>query len=247
MPFPSNPTNLQQATVNNVIYVYNSTKAAWNKLATTAGTITANSLVLNSNVQATSTTTGTMQVTGGISINTGNLFISGSAGNAITVTGNIIPNANLSITNNLGSDTRWWNNFYGVSTQARYADLAENYQADDQYHPGTVLIFGGKNEVTISTITHDTAVAGVVSTNPAHLMNSALNGTNVVPLALQGRVPCLVKGPVKKGTLLVTSSNPGVAESCQDNLYRPGSIIGKSLEIIVDDSIKLIEIVVGRV
>ena len=222
MPFPSSPTNLQQATVNNVIYVYNSTKAAWNKLSTVGSTLTANAIVLNSNTQATSTTTGAVQVTGGVGINNGSLYIGGSTGIAIVATGNIIPSANLTSTNNLGSDTRWWNNFYGVSTQARYADLAENYQADNNYKPGTVLVFGGNHEVTVTTVSHDTSVAGVVSTNPAHLMNSSLTGVNVVPLALQGRVPCQVKGPVNKGTLLVTSDILGVAESCQDDQYRPG-------------------------
>jgi hypothetical protein len=244
MPFPSNPTNNQIATVNNTIYVYNSTKTAWNK---SVSTITANALVLNSNTQATSTTTGALQLTGGMSIATGNLFIGGSAGNAITVTGNIIPNANLAITNNLGSDTRWWNNFYGVSTQARYADLAENYQADNSYEPGTVLVFGGAYEVTLSNKSHDTTVAGVVSKNPAHLMNSALKGENVVALALQGRVPCYVQGPVSKGSLIVSSTTPGIAEACNDLLYRPGCVIGKSLETISDSSIKSIEVVVGRV
>jgi hypothetical protein len=247
MPFPSSPTNLQQATVNNVIYVYNSTKAAWNKLSTVSSTLTANAIVLNSNTQAFSTTTGAVQVTGGVGINTGNLHIGGSAGVAIVATGNILPSANLISTNNLGSDTRWWNNFYGVSTQARYADLAENYQADNNYEPGTVLIFGGSHEVTISTLSHDISVAGVVSTNPAHLMNSALKGNNVIPLALQGRVPCQVRGPVKKGTLLVTSNIAGVAEACKDTLYKPGCVIGKSLAEILDNSIQLIEIVVGRV
>jgi hypothetical protein len=244
MPFPSNPINNQVATVNNQIYIYSSSKTAWNKAVST---ITANTLVLNSNAQAISTVTGALQITGGASINTGNLFIGGSGGRAITVTGNIVPSANLTITNNLGSDTLWWNNFYGVSTQARYADLAENYQADENYDSGTILIFGGVNEVTISTRSHDISIAGVVSQNPAHLMNSALRGPNVVPLALQGRVPCKVRGPVSKGTLLVSSDLPGVAEACQESKYRPGCVIGKSLEEINDCVVKIIEVVVGRV
>lgn len=158
--------------------------------------------------------------------------------------GNIIPAANL--TYNLGSTTAWWGTFYGVSTQARYADLAEKYTADVEYPPGTVLVFGGTCEITISTKSHDSAIAGVVSTNPAHLMNGALTGVNVVPLALQGRVPCLVKGPVRKGTLLVSSDFPGVAQALVDNLYKPGCIIGKSLGTIADDSVQTIEVVVGR-
>ena len=107
--------------------------------------------------------------------------------------GNIIPSANL--TYNIGSNTAWWGTFYGVSTQAKYADLAENYQADADYTPGTVLVFGGECEVTTTTVTHDTAVAGVVSTHPAYLMNAESGNVSV---ALTGRVPCQVQGPVNK-------------------------------------------------
>jgi hypothetical protein len=244
MAFPSNPTNLQVATVNNVIYVYNSTKTAWNKLSTVASTITANALVLNSNTQSTSTTTGALVVTGGAALNTGNLYIGGSGGRAITHTGDIVPSANLLY--DLGSTTAWYDVYYGKSTQALYADLAENYQADSNYESGTVLIFGGKYEVTLSTVSHDTAVAGVVSEKPAHLMNSSLNGTNVVPLALQGRVPCKVKGPVNKGTVLVSSDIPGVAQAVNLSMFKPGCVIGKSLENIESQDIKMIEVVVGR-
>lgn len=161
--------------------------------------------------------------------------------NAITVRGNILPSANL--TYNIGSTTAWFNTFYGISTQAQYADLAENYLADAEYQAGTVLIFGGVNEVTTTQISHDTAVAGIVSTNPAYLMNA--NSGNI-SVALTGRVPCLVQGPVNKGTVLVTSAIPGVATALDNVLYRPGCVVGKSLEIIPDDSVCKIEVVVGR-
>lgn len=190
-------------------------------------------LVITSTTAATSATTGALVVSGG----------AGFAANVFT-SGWIIPTSNVS--QNLGTTTNWWNVFYGVSTQARYADLAENYQADAHYEPGTVLCFGGEKELTISTSSHDVAVAGVVSTNPAHLMNGALNGKNVVALALQGRVPCQVKGPVDKGTVLVTSDVAGVAQALNKSLYQPGCIIGKCLESILDDSVEIIEVVVGR-
>ena len=103
----------------------------------TTGAFSSN-LVCEGNVISSNTVTGSFVVRGGVGIG-GNVHIAGSAGRAITVTGNIVPSANLVSTNNLGSDTLWWNNFYGVSTQARYADLAENYQADAAYEPGTVL------------------------------------------------------------------------------------------------------------
>jgi hypothetical protein len=193
------------------------------------------------NTQAISTTSGALQVTGGVSITTGNLFIGGSAGNAITVTGNIIPSANLATTNNLGSDTRWWNNFYGVSTQARYADLAENYQADANYEPGTVVEFGGSAEVTLAE-DGTRRVAGVVSTNPAHLMNTGLRGENVVPVALQGRTPCKVRGKISKGDMLVSA---GAGYARPENSPQIGTVIGKAL-VDFDGIEGVIEVVVGR-
>ena len=133
--------------------------------------------------------------------------------------------------------------FVGTATQAIYADLAENYQADDTYEPGTVLVFGGSAEVTATNKTHDTRVAGVVSTNPAYLMNKDSGNTS---LGLTGRLPCLVKGPVDKGTLLVTSATPGVAQALNDAYYKPGCVIGKSMNTLTDSSIELIEVAVGR-
>jgi len=192
------------------------------------------------NTQATSTTTGALQIDGGAAIG-GNLFIGGSAGRAITVTGNIVPSANLVATNNLGSDTLWWNNFYGVSTQARYADLAENYQADDQYEPGTVLEFGGAAEVTIAE-DGSRRIAGVVSTNPAHLMNTGLQGANVVPIALQGRAPCKVRGKISKGDMLI-SAGSGYARP--ESNPQIGTVIGKAL-VDFDGVEGIIEVVVGR-
>ena len=133
--------------------------------------------------------------------------------------------------------------FVGTATEALYADLAENYQADDTYEPGTVLVFGGSAEVTATNKTHDTRVAGVVSTNPAYLMNKDSGNTS---LGLTGRLPCLVKGPVDKGTLLVTSATPGVAQALNDAYYKPGCVIGKSMNTITNSSVELIEIAVGR-
>ena len=193
------------------------------------------------NTQATSTTTGALLVDGGVSIATGNLYIGGSGGRAIIAAGNIIPSANVGATNNIGSDTAWWNNFYGVATQARYADLAENYQADAAYEPGTVLEFGGSAELTLAE-DGTKRVAGVVSTNPAHLMNGMLRGPNVVPLALQGRTPCKVRGIINKGDMLISGGN-GFARP--DNNPQMGTVIGKALEDF--NGIEgVIEVVVGR-
>ena len=186
------------------------------------------------NTVSTSSTTGALQVSGGVGI----------AGNVFTA-GWIVPTANT--TQNLGTTSNYWNNIYGItfvgtSTSAKYADLAENYASDADYPPGTVLIFGGEKEVTVTATSHDARVAGVVSTNPAYLMNSEAIGVSV---ALTGRVPCRVQGPVGKGTVLVASTTPGVAQAIDNQKFIPGCVLGKALESINTDSIETIEVVVG--
>jgi hypothetical protein len=134
--------------------------------------------------------------------------------------------------------------FRGTATESYYADLAENYLGDAAYEPGTVVVFGGDAEVTVCTAKGQTSVAGVVSTNPAHLMNSELTGEHVVALALQGRVPCKVIGSVKKGDMLVSSAVPGYA--IVNNTPGVGTVIGKALEDKLDGDRGVIEIVVGK-
>jgi len=218
-------------------------------------------------VSVTSTITGgNLTVTTG-NITGGNLIISGAiqdsgqldiqttAGNAnivltpngtgnVNISANIMPTANA--TANIGSATSSFNTVFAKATSAQYADLAENYLADAAYTPGTVVEFGGNNEVTVSTVDHSTAVAGIVSTDPAYLMNSHLQGIYTVAVALIGRVPCLVQGPVKKGSVLVTGTVPGTAMAIDNLKFKPGCVVGKSMEIIDSVDVKIIEVAVGR-
>jgi hypothetical protein len=116
-----------------------------------------------------------------------------------------------------------------VASSALYADLAERYEADAVYDPGTVLVVGGDNEVTVTAIYADTRVAGIVSKNPAYMMNSEAGTNETHPyIALKGRVSCKVIGPIKKGDLLVTSAHPGYA--CVGQNVFSGAVIGKALE-----------------
>ena len=146
----------------------------------------------------------------------------------------------------LGIGSRKWttvyaNTFSGVATSAQYADLAENYLADTEYSAGTVLEFGGEFEVTVAE-DETRRVAGVVTTNPAYLMNSECKGEFVTAIALQGRVPCKVRGNIRKGDMLVSGGN-GFARPTQDP--KIGTIIGKALEDFNGIS-GIIEVAVGR-
>jgi hypothetical protein len=131
----------------------------------------------------------------------------------------------------------------GSSLQATYSDLAEWYSADAEYTPGTVLVFGGDAEVTTTTTMNDTRCAGVVTTDPAYIMNSELTGTRAC-LALAGRVPCKVVGRVKKGDILTTSATPGYAVRASTPTL--GAIVGKALEDKDYGEAGVIEIAVGR-
>ena len=131
--------------------------------------------------------------------------------------------------------------FNGVATSAQYADLAENYVADAEYPPGTVLEFGGEFEVTLAQ-DRTNRVAGVITTNPAYLMNSNCQGTYVAAVALQGRTPCKIRGRVRKGDMLISGGN-GFARTTQTP--QMGTVIGKALGDF--DGIEgLIEVAVGR-
>jgi hypothetical protein len=132
---------------------------------------------------------------------------------------------------------------FAKATSAQYADLAEKYLADADYAPGTVISFGGSAEVTISTQDHDPLVAGVVSTDPAYCMNSGLTGDHVITLALAGRVPCQVQGPVVAGAMMVSAGN-GLARAEANPAM--GTVIGKAVQSFNGD-VGTIEIVVGRV
>jgi hypothetical protein len=88
--------------------------------------------------------------------------------------------------------------------QATYsADLAEYYEGDKEYEVGTVLVFGGDKEVTLTNVQGDNRVAGVVSNTAAFAMYEGCPGLKNL-VALQGRVPCKVEGKIRKVEMLVT-------------------------------------------
>jgi hypothetical protein len=159
-----------------------------------------------------------------------------------TVTLNNIVNGGANATGNIGSSTTYFNTVFAKATSAQYADLAEHYSTDAEYEPGTVVMFGGDKEVTICAEDMSRRIAGVVSTNPAYIMNAGILETSVA-VALQGRVPTKVKGPVRKGDMMV-SAGDGYARA--EDAPVLGSVIGKALENF-DGDLGVIEVVVGRI
>ena len=167
-----------------------------------------------------------------------------TAGSTITViTGGSVTTTTISsgATATAGTITGNWSLAAGSKLNATYADLAEHYVADAHYEAGTVLEFGGANEVTLAADATN-KVAGIVSTNPAYVMNSMCAGEYIIQLALQGRVPCKVRGSIRKGDMLV-SAGDGFARPTTTPLI--GTVIGKSLENF-DGTSGVIEVAVGR-
>lgn len=153
---------------------------------------------------------------------------------------NIVPDANT--TYDIGTNLKQYNLIYAKATSAQYADLAEKYETDSNYDVGTVVVFGGEKEVTQSTISNDTRVCGVISEDPAYLMNSGSEGQAV---ALVGKVKCKVHGVVAKGDLLTTcGTHPGCAQKAISPVL--GSVVGKAMESKDDAGESVILISVGR-
>jgi hypothetical protein len=190
-------------------------------------------------------TVGNLMTTNGIFWSNGSTYSSGAGGVSFTnIASNVTPSANL--TYNLGSTTAWWNNVYGVAIQAKYADLAENYTSVHHYSPGTVVAWNTSDlideELMMAQTSHTPYVAGVISTNPAYLMNSAVPG---LPLALSGRVQCKTLGPITKGDRLAVVA-PGTAGRLDPQLYQPGCVIGYALASVPDGELATIEVVIMK-
>jgi hypothetical protein len=168
-------------------------------------------------------------------------FSANIANGYFTAGGIVTTNISAGANTTAGSLTGNWTLTSGSRLQATYADLAEYYEADVKYEPGTVLEFGGEKEVTLAE--DGTArVAGVVSTDPAYVMNMKCKGEHIVALALQGRVPTKVRGTINKGDMMVSGGNGFARPSSAPHV---GTVIGKALENF-DGVEGIIEVAVGR-
>ena len=135
--------------------------------------------------------------------------------------------------------------FRGIATSAEYADLAERYEADAEYTPGTIVKIDGTKEITQTTEANDVKVFGVVSTAPGFEMNAAAGTDATHPfVALAGRVPCKVIGKIGKGDRVVSSGTDGVGMVAPDD-YSWKTVVGRALEEKTTDEVGTIEVVVG--
>jgi hypothetical protein len=226
-------------TTNGTLRVHNGITAGGSNIATVAY-VTAQISALS----ADSISNGTSNVK--VLSSGGNVAISVGGSGIVSFDSSGILNNQANGVGNIGNSTGYFNTVFANATSAQYADVAEKYVADDNYVPGTVLEIGGSAEVTATTAIASTCIAGVVSTNPAFIMNSGETAKNTVELALLGRIPCRVVGKINRGDLLCSSSITGVATGLPAELYQPGCVIGKALENYNSDQVGTIEILVGR-
>ena len=159
-----------------------------------------------------------------------------------SATGDLAPKSGTNLTFDSANGNLTTTTFTGTATAAQYADLAEMYASNGDIEPGTVVCFIGDAKVGVCDIPACKTVAGIVSTDPAHLMNSTQEG---VALAIAGRVPCKVIGPVDAGDMMI-SAGGGRAKAFDADVGQPamGTVIGKAIESHVgdDDTTGVIEV-----
>ena len=195
------------------------------------GTVTATAFAGNLTGNVVGNVTGTASL---------DLPLAGGTMTGTLISNNIRPEDDA--TYDIGTTDKGYNTVFAKATSAQYADLAEKYETDSNYEVGTVVVFGGEKEVTQSTISNDTRVAGVISEDPAYLMNDKSEGQAI---ALVGKVKCKVHGVVAKGDLLTTcGTHPGCAQKASTPVL--GSVVGKAMENKTDAGESVILISVGR-
>ena len=200
-----------------------------------SGNATAGNVYANSGTIGATLLTGTLTTVAQSNITSVGTLSSLTVSGALTTT-QITAGANTTAGNITGN----WTLTAGSRLESTYADLAEYYEADVTYEPGTVLMFGGDKEVTLAD-DGTSKVAGVVSTNPAYVMNATCPGL-LTAVALQGRIPCKVRGKISKGDMLISGGN-GFARPNQ--FPAMGTVIGKALQDF-DGYEGVIEVAVGR-
>lgn len=126
------------------------------------------------------------------------------------------------------------NLFQGVATTARYADLAEKYTTPGSLSTGTVVAVCDHPDHEVCAASASMIIIGVVSENPAYLMNSESEGQAI---GLKGRLPVRVEGPVKKGQA-VYASKDGVCTTLKNS-----ALVGVALETNDNSNEKLVECV----
>lgn len=187
-----------------------------------------------------------------------NFILDGTGTSRIDSTpiGTLVPDVgfftNLQASNFTVTGTATFTGATVVGLNSYYADVAEYYEADVDYPPGTVVKIGGDKEITATEYDGDEDVFGIISSEPAMVMNRPENPDVGIylPVVLVGRAPCRVVGPIRKGERLVATGG-GLAMSV--NLYEstygdlPPVVLARSLVTDASETERLVEVAVVTV
>ena len=166
---------------------------------------------------------------------------------AVTTLSNLAPLVDNAT--NIGSATKRYKDIYavtfnGTATAARYADVAERYHSDYTYPVGTLVQIGGPYEITQENDDLSEHVLGVISSNPAYLMNSEAGDHQSHPaVAMVGRTPVRVIGRAVKGDRLV-SAGKGCARRAAPGEATHFNVVGRALADKYDEGENLLEAVI---
>ncbi len=150
-----------------------------------------------------------------------------TSGNITSTTGTI---------STLSGTTAVFDVFDGISSSARYADIAEKYKSDIDYKAGTVIGINEKSENNeITEYKKGMKAVGVVSTAPGYKLNSAADG---IYIALKGRVPCKINGSAKKGQYIIADDN-GCGVAIDDYTFEQSKLL---LGIALENGTNVVEI-----
>ena len=166
------------------------------------------------------------------SISNGNSNVSVAASSDITFTRG---GALIGTVKTTGIELETGKKFIGTATEAEYADLAEKYSTAEELPNGTVVAVGRMPGHEVDPANRGDIAIGVVSTDPALMMNSKAEGQYI---GLKGRLPIRVIGAVKKGDAVYVDDN-----GCASTEINGGSMVGIALETISVEEEKLVECV----
>lgn len=198
---------------------------------------------------------GNVTITGNINFNQASAVSGAAAGvtsplhlyGDVTTVSDIVPLVDNA--RNIGSASKRYQNVYavtfrGTATAAQYADVAERYHADYPYPVGTLVQIGGPYEITQENDDLSEHVLGVISSNPAYLMNSEAGDHITHPaIAMVGRTPVRVVGRCIKGDRLVSAGN-GVARRARPGEATHFNVVGRALHDKHDEGENLVEAVI---
>jgi hypothetical protein len=210
------------------------------KVTTSGGTLTHVATINDSTVVPAADNTFSL---GSASLGWSNVYAANFTGEASTATalrvGSDFRTSSVSASNNTvavrdATGNIAANLFQGTATTARYADLAEKYSTAEELAPGTVVCVG-RGEAEVQPVNSGCIAIGVVSTDPALMMNSDADGQYI---GLKGRLPVRIVGSVNKGDAVYVNDN-----GCAGTAINGGSLVGIALEGSSDEGEKLIECV----